>query len=73
MVLPSRRLVTSPALPEHREVLAHVRDLAAHAVAQVADRELADGERLQHAQALGVGQRAPDRGRALSIGSADGR
>ena len=36
--------------------------------AEVADRELADGERLEDAQALGVGQRATDGGVPLAIG-----
>lgn len=37
-------------------MLAHVRDLATDTIGQVSNRELALGQRLQDAQALGVGQ-----------------
>jgi hypothetical protein len=56
MVLPSRRVVTRPARAQHREMLAHVGHLAADRLAEVAHRELADGERLEDAQAFGVGE-----------------
>jgi hypothetical protein len=52
---------------KHRKVLAHVGDLAAHLKAEVAHRELADGERLEDAQALRVRERATDGGVPLSI------
>ena len=49
-------------------MLAHVGDLAADPVAEVAHRELADGERLEDAQALRIRERTTDRGIALSLG-----
>lgn len=48
-------------------MLAHVRDLAADLTGQITDRLLAPGEALEHAQPLGIGQGAPDRGKALSL------
>ncbi len=48
-------------------MLAHVGDLAADPGAEVAHRQLADGERLEDAQSLGVRQRPTDRGVPLSI------
>ena len=53
---------------KHREVLAHVGDLTADTKAEVAHRELADGERLEDTQALRIRERATDGGVALSIG-----
>jgi hypothetical protein len=53
---------------EHGEVLAHVGHLTADPGAEVADRELADSERLEDAQALGVRERSTDGGVALAIG-----
>jgi hypothetical protein len=53
---------------EYREVLAHVGDLAADPGAEVADRELTDGERLEDAQALGIREGSTDGGIALAIG-----
>src|SRR5688572_22700260 len=53
---------------EHSEVLAHVGDLAADPGAEVADRELTDGERLEDAQALGIREGSTDGGVALAIG-----
>src|SRR5688572_17376148 len=57
---------TRPA--EHSEMLAHVGDLAADPGAEVADRELTDGERLEDAQALGIREGSTDGGVALAIG-----
>ena len=48
-------------------MLAHVGYLAADPQAEVADRELTDGERLEDAQALWVRQRSTDGGVALAI------
>jgi hypothetical protein len=48
-------------------VLAHVGDLAADPGAEVADRELADGEGLEDAQALGIREGPTDGGVALAI------
>ena len=52
---------------EHSEMLAHVGHLAADPGAEVADRELADGERLEDAQALGIRESATDGGVPLPI------
>src|SRR6185436_5331759 len=52
---------------EHSEMLAHVGHLASDSSAEVAHRELADGERLEDAQALRVGKSPTDRGIALAI------
>ena len=53
-------------------MLAHVRDVASDPVGQIANRELALGEGLQHAQALRVGQspghRRASLPRSLEIG-----
>ena len=49
-------------------MLAHVGHLAADPGAEVADRELADGERLEDAQAFRVRQGPTDRGVPLAIG-----
>src|SRR5262245_8762547 len=46
--------------PQDRQVLAHVRHLATDALAEVGDRQLADGERLEDAQSLGISQGATD-------------
>ena len=43
-----------PGATEYSQMLAHVGYLAADPGAEVADRELADGERLEDAQALGI-------------------
>src|SRR5688572_29339344 len=50
---------------QHRKVLAHVRHLAANVARQVADRPLAIGEALDHAQAFGVGQCLGNGGAAI--------
>src|SRR4029077_3971508 len=47
--------------PQHREMLAHVGDLAADPFAQIGHRQLADGERFEDAQAFRVRQRSTDR------------
>jgi hypothetical protein len=52
---------------EHSEVLAHVGYLTADPRAEVADRELTDGERLEDAQALGVREGSTDGRIALAI------
>jgi hypothetical protein len=52
---------------EDREVLAHVGNLAADPAAEVADRELAKGKRLEDTQALGIRQCPTDGGVALAI------
>src|SRR5688572_27574329 len=52
---------------EHSEMLAHVGHLAADPGAEVADRELADRERLEDAQALGIREGSTDGGIALPI------
>ena len=57
-----------PGPTKHREVLAHVGHLAADPTAEVAHRELADGERLEDTQALGVREGPTDRGIALAVG-----
>ena len=49
-------------------MLAHVGDLTADPGAEIADRELADRERLEDAQAFGVGERSTHGGVALAIG-----
>lgn len=46
-------------------MLAHVGDLATDTVGQVSNRELPCGERLQHTQALGVGQSPGNRRASL--------
>ena len=48
-------------------MLAHVRDLARHATGEVADRQLARGERFEDAQSLGIGERPTDDGRPLEF------
>jgi hypothetical protein len=53
---------------KHSKMLAHVGDLAADPGAEVADRELTDGERLEDAQALGICESTTDGGVALAIG-----
>ena len=50
-----------------RQVLAHVGYLAADPEAEVADRELAHGERLEDAQALRIRQRSTDGRIALAV------
>src|SRR5688572_840788 len=45
---------------QHREVLAHVRHLAADVARQLAHAPFAGGELLEHAQPLGIGQCARD-------------
>ena len=62
MVLPSRRLVTRPGAPQHREVLAHVGDLAADPVAL---RSLTDSSprRVTRGRTGASGPRVPDRSR----------
>jgi threonine dehydratase len=49
-------------------VLAHVGDLAADPFAEVRHGQLAESERFEDTQALGVGQRPPDRGVPQSFG-----
>src|SRR5574340_708383 len=53
---------------EHREVLAHVRHLAADLEREVTDRALPVGQRLEDAQPLGIGQRSPDVGGPPPVG-----
>ncbi len=55
-------------MAQDREMLAHVGNLAADPKAEVADRELTDGERLEDAQALGIRERPTDGGVPLAIG-----
>ena len=66
-MLPSRRDRHQAGRAQHREVLAHVRDLAADPRREVAHGELAGREGLQHAQALGVRERATDGGEPHAI------
>src|SRR5262245_49541469 len=66
------RAALPPALdetgtPQHGKVLAHIRHLAPDRGRQVAHRELAAGQRFEHAQPLGIGQRPPDRRISLAI------
>ena len=49
-------------------MLAHVRHLAADPLAEVRHRQLADGERFEDAQPLGVRQRPTDRRVAQAFG-----
>ena len=72
------RAALSPALdesgaPQHGEVLAHVRHLAADRGRQVAHGELAAGQRFEHAQALRIGEGPTDRRIALAVEVARGR
>src|SRR5207247_5730972 len=50
---------------QNREMLAHVGHLAGDPAGQLADRQLADGERFEHAQPLRIGEGATYDGRAL--------
>ena len=57
-----------PRRAKHRQVLAHVRDLAHDPVRQFAHGQLAIGERFEDAQALGVAKGTSDGGGPLAFG-----
>ena len=66
-MFPSRRVDDETGRAQHREVLAHVRHLAADPRRQLAHGGLAVGEGLEDAQALGVAEGTRDGGGALSL------